>query len=534
MNGSRRLLSTSSITDLNSDANKIREEIRRTGPKQSAALPKSIAGLHAEAARSPPPISSTSLQTTDKGKAILLRIKTAITALSAICETKINAYPFSSVPLEFLNLHTHAWILSALLHIYPECDDASMGDNSYSEHETNFPYDSIIFDIDTALIVGGASIPLQLRRLVNEFLEALYATEEHDVNKSTGTSTDQALVSSIKNFDYFCAPEYKQCIERTYIPSLYNKIPTLASPTIASFDAYMDEILVKSTSLQPVHLTGLATTWPAFKKWNSPAYLLSVTNNGRRVVPVEIGKSYVSDSWTQGFRKFGSVLLDWLQCDSQPETAGPTTYLAQHDLLSQVDPLRGDILMPDLIHSATFAKKETSTTKMTMVNAWVGPSGTISPLHTDPHDNILVQVVGYKYIRLYSPTIPKERMYPRGMENQVGIGVDMANTSAVELERGCFGAIFGDADVLDPAASVSDVQHKSSVRETNEFDGAKFSRLRERMHNKKKYRDDYEVFGWDGGFSDCILAPGDGLFIPAGWWHYVKSLSPSFTVSFWF
>ncbi|KAK9321485.1 hypothetical protein V1517DRAFT_326249 [Lipomyces orientalis] len=529
--------SQNSVIDLRSFSEKVREEIRRTGPKHLSALPKSFSSLHAEAARTPPSIVSSPASQTEKDKVIISRIKTAIIALRGLCQTKINAYPFSSVPVPYLHLHTHSWILSALLRLYISThDDTDVRDGCRcSDYMAMIPFDAIIFDVDTAFIIGGSSVPLRLRRLVNEFLQALYAAEEEpDADSSDGSSTHQRLVSSIKIFSYFCSPEYQQLIDSTYCPSLQATIPTLASPTITSFDAYMDKSSLRPASLQPLHLTGLATNWPAFKKWNSPAYLLSVTNNGRRVVPVEIGTSYVSDCWTQQFRKFGSLLLDWLQRESMPDNSSLTVYLAQHDLLLQVDPLRADILTPDLIHSATFGRRDTSATKMTLLNAWVGPAGTISPLHTDPHDNILVQVVGYKYVRLYPAATAKAKMYPRGIENDIGIDVDMGNTSKVELERGCFGAIFGDAEVLNLATSVSDMKDKHNGIEGNEIDGNKLSLLRKRMQDKKKYRDQYEEFGWDRGFVDCILEPGDGVFIPTGWWHYVKSLSPSFSVSFWF
>jgi lysine-specific demethylase 8 len=32
---------------------------------------------------------------------------------------------------------------------------------------------------------------------------------------------------------------------------------------------------------------------------------------------------------------------------------------------------------------------------------------------------------------------------------------------------------------------------------------------------------------------DVVLGPGDVLFIPRGWWHHVRALSASFSVSFW-
>jgi lysine-specific demethylase 8 len=34
-------------------------------------------------------------------------------------------------------------------------------------------------------------------------------------------------------------------------------------------------------------------------------------------------------------------------------------------------------------------------------------------------------------------------------------------------------------------------------------------------------------------FMDSILEEGDLLYIPPKWWHYVRSLSISFSVSFW-
>ncbi|KAK1288659.1 hypothetical protein QJS10_CPB19g01026 [Acorus calamus] len=34
-------------------------------------------------------------------------------------------------------------------------------------------------------------------------------------------------------------------------------------------------------------------------------------------------------------------------------------------------------------------------------------------------------------------------------------------------------------------------------------------------------------------FMDCVLEEGEMLYIPPKWWHYVKSLTTSFSVSFW-
>ncbi|KAM0942931.1 putative [histone H3]-dimethyl-L-lysine(36) demethylase [Dioscorea sansibarensis] len=106
------------------------------------------------------------------------------------------------------------------------------------------------------------------------------------------------------------------------------------------------------------------------------------------------------------------------------------------------------------------------------LNAWFGPPGTVTPLHHDPHHNIFAQVVGRKYIRLY-PSSEELHPYAESM---------LSNSSQVDLDN---------------------------------IDAKQFPKVE------------------DIDFIDCILEEGELLYIPPKWWHYVRSLSTSFSVSFW-
>ena len=207
----------------------------------------------------------------------------------------------------------------------------------------------------------------------------------------------------------------------------------------------------------------------------------------------------------QGMRCIRQLLRDYID-PSLGKAPGPdgqrdVAYLAQHPLFTQLPSLRSDIRIPDLCYTSppphpTDAGKNQPEVDEPLLNAWFGPPGTITPLHNDPYHNLLVQVVGYKYVRLYSPTDTKH-MYARGKED----GVEMNNTSMVDV-----GAVEG-WDQPPEARQLTDEEKEDEKR-------------REASFRKAPYL-------------DCILGPGDTLYIPIGWWHYVRGLSVSFSVSFW-
>ncbi|KAF9869561.1 mitochondrial division protein 1 [Colletotrichum karsti] len=289
---------------------------------------------------------------------------------------------------------------------------------------------------------------------------------------------------------------------RTFTPPVTSPIRTVENMSMAEFQRYLDD---SNGSPEPLVLRGLMGDWPArsTRPWDAPGHLMSRTCDGRRLVPVEVGRSYVDEGWTQELISFRELLSRIIDASSASEgTNGKernkTTYLAQHELLSQLPHLQNDILTPDHAFTAPpphplDPSKNKPELDLPLVNAWLGPAGTITPLHTDGYHNLLCQVVGAKYLRLYAPR-DSEALCPRVDGDGDGDAVDMSNTSAFDV-----GAVEGwDAD-----------------GEEEERDPIELEEFRGLRH-------------WD-----CVLEAGDVLYIPMGWWHYVRSLSVSFSVSFW-
>jgi hypothetical protein len=179
----------------------------------------------------------------------------------------------------------------------------------------------------------------------------------------------------------------KPAIRPTRSPSAHIPVLSTSSGTIPrlvnppSLSVFRHELLNK-----PFILTGYASDWPAMNEhpWHSVEYLRSVAGRGR-VVPVEVGKDYRTDDWTQRMMSWDDF-MDVLEKD--PTHSQTILYMAQHNLLSQFHALREDILIPDYVFTSPEAPatypfyRPPNNEEGLALNAWLGPSGTASPAHT--------------------------------------------------------------------------------------------------------------------------------------------------------
>jgi len=136
----------------------------------------------------------------------------------------------------------------------------------------------------------------------------------------------------------------------------------------------------------PCVMPGAISDWPAISDpdhaWKSIDYLLSVAGPGR-IVPVEIGNDYRVDGWSQQMMPWADFLC-WLRT-SDGVRKDEMIYLAQHSLLTQFPKLRNDVLIPDLVYIVPETREAgyqpPANEDRLIINAWLGPKGTVSPAH---------------------------------------------------------------------------------------------------------------------------------------------------------
>jgi hypothetical protein len=363
--------------------------------------------------------------------------------LLRLARDNLHSFPYKEVPLHWRRLYTDVSLVKAALMTLSDADD-----------------ESIVAALDMALIMTGA--PGEGRKeAIDDLLEAL---DEAHRRKNKRQKSEELRFDVMKD----SMELLQHPVERWETP-----------PSLEEFQQYL------LSSNRPIIICGAISHWPALSShpWASPEYLLSLTNRGMRLVPVEVGRAYTDPSWGQKIVTFRDFLDTYMTSE-----AAEIGYLAQHTLFTQIPKLRNDIVIPDYCYSDPGKLPDnvapTPPLEEPLINAWLGPRGTVSPLHTDPYANVLAQVMGSKYVRLYAPQ-ETPRLFPRGIEEG---GVDMSNTSRIEVE-----AEGGGEELMEEEREV-----------------------------------------WkQAEYVECVLKEGELLFIPAGWWHYVRSLEASFSVSFW-
>ncbi|KAJ5284959.1 hypothetical protein N7524_000265 [Penicillium chrysogenum] len=474
-----------------------------------------------------------------------------------LANSKLHSFPFKDVHICWHRLYTDASIVKACVIIITKCGLVSKArfetqhlvvpeliqDIKNAATDPKLSPDApwlsdVVAILDNVLIMSGA--PFR-EKLVESLLSTLQAATES------------------QKFEYGDAgsPEYPTSKRRKFSPPLFPQMRSVTPIwTILSHDYRHQDAM---------------DHWPAIsmRPWSSRDYWWDRTFGGRRLVPIEVGRSYTDEDWGQKiipFKEFVDKYI-WqgkLAPTGTPEDKlkvtnldGETAYMAQHDLLTQIPVLRNDISVPDYCYitppgpdpgTPVYEKKqrereakikaqapETShgpqldtapnehdTVEHSsdagslmgipsdpIINTWIGPAWTISPLHHDPHHNILAQVVGTKYIRLYSPHTPDSQIHPRGPEWVTSVDetadpdpvtgalpttrrqVDMSNTSKVDLA----------------AIETSPAEYE-------------------------QWEEMWPGF-MDADYVETVLKEGECLYIPVGWWHYVRGLRAGISVNFW-
>ena len=237
----------------------------------------------------------------------------------------------------------------------------------------------------------------------------------------------------------------------------------------------------------PVLLKSPNVNSDALHSWESLEYLRKTVGDDEPCL-VEIGGSYSNSNverpeimfgdYIQYMTMFQELYGDGAVADDDPK-ANELVYLAQNDLFS---PLHKDFQLPELCSNASFNVGNGS---LYSTMLWFGPRGCISPLHFDPLDNLLMQFVGRKRVILFPRTdgvVSGEDEKSLSTWHYAGHDGQQYNTSPV--------------DIANP-----DIEK-------------------------------YPLFAEAPDGIECLLEPGDILYIPEKWWHHVTSLETAKSVQY--
>jgi hypothetical protein len=198
--------------------------------------------------------------------------------------------------------------------------------------------------------------------------------------------------------------------------------------------------------------------------------------HGHRIVPIEIGSVSDMETTEKKLTTLRAFVSDNLatRCNRpvwslQDSLTGPLAYLVPHHGLSNQ--------IPELLQDVESASVLVGEQIPVDVNIWMKSGGARIPLQRDSHNNLLFQIAGANYVRLYCQE-ESPKLYIRSNNTD---GFLAGATSALNCE-------------------LEDFESHPLARNAN--------------------------------YQEVLLASGDSIFIPSNTWFYVRSLSTSINVSY--
>ncbi|XP_043238146.1 lysine-specific demethylase 8-like [Amphibalanus amphitrite] len=349
-------------------------------------------------------------------------------ALSERCWEELNTSHWAEVPHVWRVLYSYAALFRSTYHL-----------NLYlqSSHSNVQAVKDALYYCDMGLIMGKPVLDNLLTKVASCCHQELTSCIQNTLTHPASTA---AVCDELASRSDACPP-------------ISEPVPRLPCPSVERF---VREVFGR----RPAVLAGCVSHWPALR-WTLAGLERTA---GHRTVPVELGGRYTDAGWSQRLMTLGQFIEQHVR---RPAAGAPPGYLAQYELFEQIPELGADVPTPEYCWVGAGDAVHT--------NIWLGPAGTVSPLHHDPKHNCLVQVLGRKFVQVFAPE-ETPRLYP----HEAAL---LHNTSRVDAER-------------------------PDLEQFPAFAGARHQEVE--------------------------LGPGDLLYMPPGWWHYVRSLSVSCSVSFWF
>ncbi|KAL4242017.1 tRNA wybutosine-synthesizing protein 4 [Abortiporus biennis] len=128
------------------------------------------------------------------------------------------------------------------------------------------------------------------------------------------------------------------------------------------------------------------------------------------------------------------------------------------------------------------------------VNLWIGDEGSITSIHSDPYENIYTVIRGQKIFTLFPPTdgwCMKEHTYPHAQYTRSSVTNQL---------------------VITPSSSdVPQIRWSSIIDPDDEAE----------MHP-------------DAHPIHITVSAGESLYLPSGWWHYVRQSGLTIAVNYWY